>query len=127
MLRSIAFLLSLSLALGSCATLLARDTRDILITSNPSGAEIYVNGRPSGLTPTRLPVNDHQRLEVTMSKPGFKPGGCYINTSVGAVWVIVDLLLIYTVVPLLVDLVTGEWSSLNSEYCTVQLVPMPGV
>ncbi len=125
MLRILAFLLSISL-LASCATVFARDTREVMITSNPPGAEIMVNGRPAGMTPARIPVNDHERLEVTMSMPGYKPAGCYINTSVGAVWVIVDLVLFYTIVPLVIDLVTGEWSSLNSEYCTAQLVPMQG-
>lgn len=122
MLRSIPLCILLCWV-SACATIFARDTRSIMVTSNPPGAEILVNGKPGGVTPTRISVNDHERLEVTMSKPGYKSGGCYINTSIGAMWVIVDVLLIYTVVPLVVDLVTGQWSSLDSEYCTVELTP----
>lgn len=110
--------------MSACATIFAKDTRSIMITSNPSGAEIHIDGRAHGTTPTRIKVNDHERLEVTIVKQGFKPGGCYINTSVEAVWIVVDVLLIYTVVPIVVDLITGEWSSLNSAYCTVQLAPV---
>ena len=130
MFRSISLLLtvvvlasSLMLA-SSCATLLAKDERTIMITSNPPGAEITVNGQRQGVTPTRISVDDHNRLAVTIRKPGFHPGGCYINTSIGAVWVILDLVLFATVVPLVVDLVTGEWSSLDSKYCSVNLLPM---
>lgn len=111
---------------SACATIFASDTRSIMITSSPPGAEIRINGQPKGTTPARIAVSDHERLEVTIAKPGFKPGGCYINTSVQAVWIVVDVLLIYTVVPLLVDLITGEWSSLDSEYCTVELAPAAG-
>ncbi len=110
--------------LSSCATLFADDTRSIMVTSTPSGAEITVNGTARGVTPTRITVDDHERLSVTIRKEGFHSGGCYINTSVGAIWVILDVVLFYTVVPLVVDLVTGDWSSLESEFCSVNLLPM---
>jgi len=124
MIRSIALLAAIVLLSSSCATIFAKDTRSIIVTSNPAGAQITVNGVNRGVTPTRLSVNDHERLEVAIRKPGYHPGGCYVNTSVRALWVIIDLALFYTVVPLVVDLVTNEWSQLESGYCTVNLLPM---
>ncbi len=123
MLRGIALLVAI-LAFSSCATILAKDTRSVVVTSNPAGAQILVNGAEIGTTPTRISVNDHNRLEIVIRKTGFHSGGCYINTSVRALWVILDVVLIYTIVPLVVDLVTGEWSSLESEFCTVDLQPL---
>lgn len=110
--------------LSSCATLFADDSRSVMVTSSPSGAEITVNGTARGVTPMKISVNDHERLSVTIRKEGFHPGGCYINTSVDAIWVILDVALIWVVVPLVVDLVTGDWSGLESEFCSVNLLPM---
>ncbi len=123
MLRGIA-LLAVVLVFASCATILAKDRRSVVVTSNPAGASIFVNTVEIGTTPTRISVDDHNRLEIIIRKTGFHSGGCYINTSVEALWVILDVLLIYTIVPLVVDLVTGEWSSLESEFCTVELLPL---
>lgn len=121
--RSIAFLLSVVM-LCSCATLLADDERSVMITSNPPGAQITVNGVARGFTPAKILVNDHERLEVAIHKNGYHPAGCYINTSIGAIWVVADLVLFYTIVPLVIDLITGEWHSLDSGYCTVNLAPL---
>lgn len=123
MVRQLAFTLSL-LMLSSCATVFAKNTRSIMVTSNPPGAEITVNGVAKGLTPTRISVNDHQRLQVAIRKPGFHGGGCYVNTSIGAVWVIADLIFIAAVLPLVIDLITNSWSSLDTSYCTVNLMPL---
>lgn len=124
MLRSVAFLLAVSMLVSSCATLFAKDDRSVMITSSPAGAEITVNGKVRGVTPIRLKVDNHDRLAVTIRKEGFHPGGCYINTKIGAVWVILDLVLFATIVPLVVDLVTGDWSYLESEFCSVNLLPL---
>tara|TARA_R110002096_G_scaffold408075_1_gene606972 strand:- start:83716 stop:84111 length:396 start_codon:yes stop_codon:yes gene_type:complete len=113
-----------ALLLASCATLFNDDSRSVMVTSSPSGAEITINGNAHGVTPMKISVNDHERLSVTIRKAGFHPAGCYINTSVEAIWVILDVALFFAVVPLVVDLVTGDWSSLKSEFCSVNLLPM---
>ena len=123
MLRFVALLLAL-LMLGSCATIFAQDERSVMITSNPPGAEITVNGQPKGHTPVRIKVNDHERLQVSVTKEGFHNGGCYINTSIGARWVIMDVAFFWALfAPVIVDLVTGQRASLDTAYCTVNLSP----
>ncbi len=112
--------------LSSCATIFAKDTRSVMITSSPPGATIMVNGTEKGVTPTRLDVGNHDKLAVTLRKEGFHPGGCYINTSIDAIWVIADVILIATIAPLVIDILTGEWSTLKSEFCSVHLLPMSG-
>ncbi len=124
MTRILVVLVTALLVLPSCATLFAKDTRSVMITSSPPGATITVNGREAGQTPTRLSVNNHEKLAVTLRKEGFHPGGCYINTSIDAIWVIADVILIATIAPLVVDILTGDWSSLKSEFCSVNLLPM---
>ncbi len=124
MTRSLAALLAILLMASSCATVFAKDTRSVMVTSNPPGATIVVNGKEKGVTPTRLHVDNNNKLAITMRMEGFHPGGCYINTSIDAIWVIADLILIALVIPLAVDLLTSEWSSLKSEFCAVNLLPM---
>lgn len=123
MARIVALLTILFFA-SSCATLFADNSRVITVTSSPPGAQVSLNGQIAGVTPTRVTVNDHEKLVVSVRKEGFHPAGCYMNTSVQAVWVILDILLFYTVVPLVVDLVTDNWSSLEGEFCTVRLLPL---
>jgi hypothetical protein len=124
MVRQLAFVVSLFM-LSSCATVFAKDTRSIMITSNPPGADITVNGVAKGVTPARIKVSNHDRLEVAIRKEGFHGGGCYVNTSVAPIWIIADVALIWAVaLPLIIDLITGSWSRLESEYCTANLVPL---
>ena len=125
MLRQIAFLISLAL-LSSCATVLAEKTRSFVVTSSPPGAEIAVNGAPYGQTPQRINVPESERLVVTVRKDGFHNGGCYVNTKIGAVWLIADALFFWLVVPLVVDFLTSNWSRLETGYCTVNLAPLAG-
>ena len=122
MLRPLAFVVSLFM-LSSCATVFAKHTRSILVTSNPPGAEIIVKGKSWGVTPVRLKVDNHKDLALTIRKEGFHGAGCIVNTKIRALWVIADVALIYLLVPLVVDLVTNNWAQLESEFCTVNLLP----
>jgi hypothetical protein len=125
MLRPLALVLSL-FVLSSCATVFEKRSRSIMVTSNPPGADIIVNGTARGVTPARIRVSNHEQLAVSIRKEGFHGGGCYVNTSIAPVWIIGDLALIWAAaIPLIVDLVTNRWSRLNSEYCTANLAPLP--
>ncbi len=125
MLRQLAFVVSL-LILSSCAAVFADKTRSVMVTSNPPGAEITIDGQPHGVTPVRIAANDHKLLAISIRKDGYHNGGCFLNTKTRAKWVILDVLLIWTVVPIIVDLVTNSWSTLESEFCTVNLLPLDG-
>lgn len=49
---------------------LVRDS--ILITSSPSGAEIWLNGRPTGaITPSRVEVPAQKEFSLTLRRPGY--------------------------------------------------------
>jgi hypothetical protein len=123
MVRQLALVVALFM-LSSCAAVFAEDTRSVVVTSNPPGAEIYVNGVAYGVTPKRIPVDNHSQLAVSIRKDGFHGAGCFVNTKIRPIWLIGDLLLIWAfAIPLVVDLVTDSWSILESEYCTVNLAP----
>ncbi len=44
--------------------------RTLIIRSDPVGAEVIVNGEPSGLTPVRIPFHTYGTFEVIASHPG---------------------------------------------------------
>ncbi|MDA7862420.1 PEGA domain-containing protein [Akkermansiaceae bacterium] len=70
--------LFLGCILSSCASVSRGsfgNNRDIAILSEPSGAEIYLNKVPKGVTPTKLQmsVSDLTRGQLTLVKKGYKP------------------------------------------------------
>ncbi len=121
MLRSIA-LITLVLFASSCATLFAGNTKEIMVTSNPPGAYVTLNGQAAGVTPTRVTVDNHEKMVVGVQMQGYQPAGCYMNTSISFVWVVLDV--IWALVPLLVDAVTGNWYELEGDVCTIHLIPV---
>lgn len=61
----------------SCATITTGSVgmnRDITILSDPSGADIYIDGVPKGVTPTKLQMSsrDLTRRDILVSKKGYK-------------------------------------------------------
>lgn len=52
--------------LASCAS-----TKEILVRSSPSGADIVVNGRKVGVTPASIPVDQKYPVEIVLEKQGY--------------------------------------------------------
>lgn len=60
--------LSAALLLASCA-----GPVPFTVTSNPSGAEVTINGKPSGRTPVTIPeMEQGKELVVVAYKPGYQ-------------------------------------------------------
>ena len=116
--------LVVSLSLANCATILAEDQRTITVTTTPPGAQVTLNGMPAGVTPMNLVVNDHQDQNIMIQMQGYAPAACYLRTSVGVIWIVADI--IFGGWPLVVDLITNDWASLDQNACHVPLVPMQG-
>lgn len=61
-------LLAVALLLASCA-----GPVPFTVTSNPSGAEVTINGKPSGRTPVTVPeMEQGKELVVVAYKPGYQ-------------------------------------------------------
>lgn len=52
---------------------LSRPTHVVTLTSNPSGAQIFIDGRRAGTTPTKLSVLGFITLKVEVKKLGYQP------------------------------------------------------
>ena len=114
--------LAVSLLLTSaCATILTSSTKNIPMDSSPSGARITIDGAPMGVTPTRLKLSNHKAHVVIFSKKGYDSIACTLDVSVGAGWVVLDVL--SGLVPVIIDAVTGDWRTLDDTNCSVTLAP----
>jgi len=99
------------LLLASCATIFKGSTQRVNFGSDPSGAKVYVNGQLMGSTPLELKLQSKQSYSIEFRKEGFQNKTVLIANSVGAGWVILDILLGF--IPVIVDAITGDWMYLD--------------
>ena len=102
-----------------CATLFNQSRRTVPLSSTPTEAEVWINGSMRGITPFALELSNHDDHIVTFKKEGHSDVVCELTTSVGAGWVILDVL--GGLLPVVVDAVTGAWKSLDQGTCNVVL------
>ena len=96
------------------------------MSSQPTGAEVWINGTRLGVTPVSLDLDNQKNHTVIFRREGFQEVTCQLTTSVGSTWVILDVVLAITLVPLIVDAATGKWKSLDQDACNVNLPPASG-
>lgn len=99
--------------LSGCATILKSSTELIVIQSDPQGARAVVNGLEVGVTPLTVPTNGTKDQVIMLSKDGYVPQTMFITSSVGAGWVIADILCGFW--PIVIDAATGNWKSLDQK------------
>lgn len=102
-----------------CATLFASKSTSVPAGSEPSGAEVFVDGNRVGMSPTTVELDHKRDHTVTFRKAGYKEVTCTVTRSVGAGWVILDVL--GGLLPVVIDAATGSWNSLKPKLCNVNL------
>ena len=107
-------------ALTGCATLLGPTTHPLAITSEPHGAEVYVNGFKMGNTPVELSLKADKSYTIEFRKPGYETVTRIVNTKVGAGWVILDV--ICGLVPVIIDAATGSWNAFDQDVVNAALI-----
>ena len=70
---------------------------------------------------SRQPPRPHNHI---FRKEGHQDAVCELKASVGAGWVILDIL--GGLLPVIVDAATGAWKSLDAQTCNVSLLKDPG-
>src|SRR5437879_5380075 len=69
----VALAMCAGLVSSSCATLFQGTTEEVMVASDPAGAQVTVNDGRSGLTPFSMRVARNEDLQVHVSKAGFLP------------------------------------------------------
>ena len=108
-----------SLAGSGCATLFAHKTTTAPLSSDPPGAEVFVDGHRVGQTPMMFEWSNRREHIVTFRKAGYKEATCTVARSVGAGWVVLDV--VAGLVPVIIDAATGSWYGTRPKACSVNL------
>ena len=108
-----ALIFSCILAFSSCATLFGKKTHALSVSSQPDGAEVYVNGFRMGVTPVELNLKADKSYTIQYRKKGYQSVTKVVNTKVGAGWIILDVL--GGLIPVIVDAATGNWNKLDQD------------
>lgn len=103
----------------SCATLFKGSTDSVNFTSDPSSAKLYVNGTLLGTTPVELELKSNKTYTLEFKKEGFETRSVILNSSVGAGWIVLDVL--GGLIPIIIDAATGNWYSLDQEHVNAVL------
>jgi hypothetical protein len=111
--KAISFFLLVSFVfvLSNCATLFKGTTEEVNFGSDPLTADVYVNGQLMGQTPMALTLKVNKTYTIEFRKEGYKSQTYTINNTVGAGWIILDVLA--GLVGVIVDAATGAWYSLD--------------
>jgi len=110
---------SLVLLLSGCATLFKGPNERVSLSSDPKGAEVFVNDEYRGDTPLRLKLESRRSYRIEFRKEGYRPKVVNISNHIGAGWIILDV--ITGLVPVLIDAVTGSWYGLDQTHVNAYL------
>jgi hypothetical protein len=117
----------LCLSLMGCATLFKGTNSDIAMSSDPTGASVYVDGQYVGDTPAKISLKSKGEYLIEFRKDGFKTKSIRVTNHIGAGWIILDV--VAGLVPVIIDAVTGAWYSFDQKNINAvlekYLVPLP--
>ncbi len=116
----IGWVLLLVFPLAGCATLFKGTTQKVSYSSDPTGAKVYVNGQLMGTTPFELEMKANRTYTIEFRKEGYENKVVVLNNSIGAGWIILDILGPF-LVPVIIDAVTGAWYSLDQDHVNAAL------
>ena len=113
---------ALCVVLGSgCATIVAGGPDEVPVRTNPPGAYAYLDGQVVGQTPLVLTLDRNRSLgDIRIYYPGFQPVLLNRYKSVN-LWVIGNFFL--GMIPIVVDLITGDWQRFDDGEISLSLVP----
>ena len=111
----------LSIALAGCATIFKGAKQTIDFSSEPTSADVYVNGQNMGKTPMQIELKVDKTYTVEFRKEGFESRTVILSHSIGAHWIIFDVL--FGLIPVIVDASTGAWYSLDMDHVRGALEP----
>lgn len=115
----IVILIASSFLLG-CATIFKGGHQTISFSSNPDSAKVYLNGENMGKTPFELQLKVNKSYNVEFRKEGYSNRTLILSNSVGAGWIILDVVL-GGIIGIAIDAATGDWYSLDQDHLNAPL------
>ena len=105
---------------SGCGTMFSGTSEEVTITSNPSGANVHIDGRKRGETPvnTELSSTDNHTIEVR--KQGYREEVATVTPDVNGGYVALDFF--FTgLLGILVDASTEGWKTISPNQIGVTL------
>jgi hypothetical protein len=100
--------LSAGLIVSGCATIVHGTTQPIPFSSNPEGAEVFVNGSARGITPTTVELpRSSSSCNVVYKKAGYEDKSENLHSSISGYYFL--NIILGGVVGLVLDAVDGAW------------------
>ncbi len=103
-------------SLNGCATVFKGSTEEVSFASEPDSADVYVNGTNLGKTPTKLELASKDTYTIDFKKEGYKTKSVMLNHSLGAGYLVLDIVFLLLFIPIIVDAATGNWNELDATY-----------
>ncbi len=100
--------------LSNCATIFKGEYRDVRINSEPDDTQVFVNGEFQGRTPLKLELRPDESYTIEFRRKGYKTEVRQIQNKIGVGWIVLDV--IFGLVPVLVDALTGAWYEFDQRY-----------
>lgn len=107
-----------SLTLTGCATIIKGSHTGIDIESDPSRAQVYVDGELIGETPLDVALRSNRSHVIEIKKEGFETKTYILNHHIGIGWVVLDL---FFWPSLVVDAITGDWHTFDESVVSLDL------
>lgn len=109
----------LCVILAGCGALFNGGPANVAFNSDPSGAQILIDGTARGTTPATLSLAKNKSYLVTFKKAGFQDASAEITRKVSGGYIVLDIL--GGVLPVVVDAATGSWYVLSTENVSMNL------
>jgi hypothetical protein len=119
--HALTLLAVLAVSGSGCATIFSGSPKPVDFQSDPSAADVVVNGQRLGTTPVTLELLPERTYTVTFRKVGYDDVTITLDSHVQAGWVVLDIL--GGVVPVVIDAATGKWKAFGSSQHFVRLTP----
>lgn len=104
---ALTILVAFSFLSSGCAALFKSSLEPVSFSSEPVGADIYIDGVKMGTTPFELALKPDKTYTIEFRKEGYVTRTVILNNKVGATWVILDIL--GGLLPVVIDAATGSW------------------
>lgn len=109
----LSIILAIALVGSGCATISNSEKDVVVVTSEPSDAEVFVSNRSRGHTPVDIPldIQDNSGSTIRIQKDGYREETDRLTTSIESSYIFWDAVL--GVWPLLIDSVTEDWKEFD--------------
>jgi hypothetical protein len=105
---SIVLLISLLLQTTACS-FFASKTQTLNVISEPSGAQVQINGSMVGVTPLQYELSRYSDASLLITKKGYEPQQRYLSKSISTVGIVDIIGGVLIIIPIIGLLAPGAW------------------